>query len=177
MEMIETKLSSEDKYKGVIVNIRKDIVTGIDGKKHTREVVEHPGGVVIIAITDENKVILIKQWRYPVGCQLIELPAGKLEKGEAHFDSAKRELEEETGFVAKSWEYKGFIYTTPGFCDEKLHFYLAKDLVKTQTNFDSGEIIEPYIINIEDAIEMAQQGQIVDAKTIVGLNFLKAEQK
>lgn len=169
----ETRVSSEQAYRGYIVNVRKDNIKLSDGRLHHREVVEHPGGVVIIPVTDNNEVILIKQWRYPVGSLLTELPAGKLDYGEEPFIAAKRELEEETGFVANDWDYKGYIYSTPGFCDERLHFYIASGLSKTQTNFDYGENIETYIINISEAKRLVKDGEIKDAKTIVGLSYLE----
>jgi ADP-ribose pyrophosphatase len=172
MKTLEEKtLSSETKYTGCIINVRQDNVLLSNGAKHHREVVEHPGGVVIIPVID-SRVILIKQWRHPVNDELIELPAGKLEKGEDPFLAAKRELTEETGYVAKEWESLGFIYTTPGFCNEKLYFYKATDLDYKQTNLDFGEIIEPYIIEINHAMEMVKNGKINDAKTIVGLSLI-----
>lgn len=171
-DLKEKTLSTELKYTGHIVKVRCDNVILSDGKEHFREVVEHPGGVVIIPVMDDNKIIFVKQWRYPVGCELTELPAGKLEKGEEHFVTAQRELEEETGYKANNWEYLGFIYTTPGFCNEKLHFYKATGLVKTETNPDYGEIIESVIMDKESVKNMIKIGKIVDAKTIVGVNYL-----
>jgi len=172
MKILEEKtLSSEVKYTGCIVNVRQDDVLLSNGQKHHREVVEHPGGVVIIPVMD-NRIILIRQWRYPVKGELIELPAGKLNKGEDPFLAAKRELTEETGYVAKKWEPLGFTYTTPGFCDEKLYFYKASKLDYRETNFDFGEIIEPYVIDIDHAINMVKNGKIVDAKTIIGLSLI-----
>lgn len=169
---IEKKISSEIKYTGHIINVRCDEVLLSDGKEHFREVVEHPGGVVIVPITNDNKVILLKQWRYPIGQELIELPAGKLNKGEDPFPAAKRELEEETGYVAESWEFLRTITTTPGFCDEKLHIYKATNLTYLQTNFDYGEIIEPFSVDIDQARNMIKNGEIIDAKTIAGLSFI-----
>lgn len=172
MKLTEKTVSSEIKYTGKIINVRLDDVVISDGKECFREVVEHPGGVVIVPVTDDGKIVLIKQWRHPVGVELIELPAGKLDKNEDPFLAAKRELEEETGYQADSWESLGYIYTTPGFSDEKLYLYKATDLKLHQTNFDFGEIIEPYIIDINEAREMIKSGKIVDAKTIIGLNLI-----
>lgn len=172
--MKEKTVSKEQKYNGKIINVRVDEVLFDGDKSHVREVVEHPGGVVVVPILEDNKVVLIRQWRHPIGQELIEIPAGKLDvKGEDIFDAAKRELEEETGFVANNWEYLGFIFTTPGFCDEKLHLYKAWDLTTTQTNLDYGEIIEPYIVDLEEAYAMIKEGKITDAKTIIGLNLIR----
>ena len=171
LSLEEKALSSESKYTGLVVNVRKDDVLLSNGSKHYREVVEHSGGVVIIPVIG-SKVILIRQWRYPVGQQLIELPAGKLDKGEEPFLAAQRELTEETGYTAKKWEPLGYIYTTPGFCNEKIHLYKATDLEYSGTNFDFGEIIEPFTVEIKDAMKMIKENKIVDAKTIVGLSLL-----
>lgn len=167
----EKTLSSELKYTGCVVNVRQDDVVISNGSKHCREVVEHSGGVVIIPIMG-SKVILIRQWRHPVGQHLIELPAGKLNPGEDPLPAAKRELTEETGYTAKNWEYLGYIYTTPGFCNEKITIYKATDLEYSGTNFDFGEIIEPFTVEIKDAVKMVRENKIVDSKTIVGLGLL-----
>ncbi|OGI21101.1 MAG: hypothetical protein A2287_08820 [Candidatus Melainabacteria bacterium RIFOXYA12_FULL_32_12] len=169
----EKTISSEIKYTGYIINVRRDDVLLSDGKEHFREVVEHPGGVVIVPVTENNDIILVKQWRYPIGQELIELPAGKLTRGEDPFLAAKRELQEETGYSAESWESLGFIYTAPGFCDEKLYLYKAYDLSFSETNLDYGEIIEPLIVNIDLAWSMIKEGKITDAKTIIGLSLIK----
>jgi len=164
----EKTLSSETKYTGHIINVRRDDVLLSNGEEHFREVVEHPGGVVIIPVID-NKVILVRQWRHPVKNELIEFPAGKLNRGEDPFLAAQRELTEETGYTAKKWESLGFIYTAPGFCDERLYLYKASDLEYTETNPDFGEIVESFEVEINHAMEMVKDGRILDAKTIVGL--------
>ena len=169
LSLKEKTISSEIKYKGKIINVRYDDVIISDGQVKFREVVEHSGGVVIVAITDENKVLLVKQWRYPIGQELIELPAGKLEKGEDPFEAAKRELEEETGYVAQNWQDLGFVFSTPGFCDEKLYFYKATGLKYTQTNFDDGEIIKPSEMDVDELFECIKTGKINDAKTIAAI--------
>lgn len=168
----EKKLSGKTMYEGHIISVRRDDVLLSNGEKHFREVVEHPGGVVIIPVMDNNRIILVRQWRYPVGQELIELPAGKLNKGEDPFPAAKRELEEETGYRADTWESLGFIYTAPGFCDEKLYFYKASNLEFSRTNPDFGEIIEPLIVDIDKAKNMIKEGKILDAKTVAGLYLI-----
>ena len=165
----EKSISSERRYTGCIINVRMDDIVTPDGKEHIREVIEHPGGVVIVATTEDNKIILVKQWRHPIATELVELPAGKLSPGEDPFEAAKREFEEETGFVAQEWESLGFIYTTPGFCNEVLHFYKASNLIKTQQNLDYGENIEPFTVTIDEIKTMLKNSEITDAKTIVGL--------
>lgn len=165
----EKTLSSCNIYSGKIFDVIKDEVELSNGQKTIREVVKHPGGVVIVAKKDENTILMIKQFRYPTGSTLLELPAGKLEKGEDPFLAAKRELEEETGYVAKVWKKLGFIYPTPGFCDERLYLYFAKDLVYTKQNLDDGEILECFEYNIKEVFEMIKNGEINDSKTICAL--------
>lgn len=165
----ELTLSTTRKYEGKVINVRLDDVKISNGNEGFREVVEHSGGVVIVPITAENKVVLIKQWRYPIDQELIELPAGKLEVGEEPFPAAKRELQEETGYVADKWEDLGCIFTAPGFCNEKLYMYKASDLTYTQTNFDDGEVIDKFEVSIKEATDMIKSGKINDAKTIAGI--------
>ena len=167
----EKTVSSKTTYQGAVINVRRDDVVLSDGHECFREVVEHPGGVVIVPITHDNKIILVTQWRYPIGQELIELPAGKLERGENPFLAAKRELQEETGYIAECWDSLGHIFTAPGFCDEKLYIYKATCLTLKQPNPDEGEIIHSFEITIEQALDMIKSGKINDAKTIAGINL------
>lgn len=164
----EKQLSTQKILNAKIINVRRDIVMSPKGECF-REVVEHPGGAAILAYTDENHIILIKQYRYAASQEMIELPAGKLEKGEEPFECAKRELTEETGYEAKNWEYLGYIYSSPGFCDEKIHLFKATDLTFKGTNFDEFENIDTQIIPIDKAIEMVKSGKITDSKTVFGI--------
>jgi ADP-ribose pyrophosphatase len=167
--LAEKTVSTEIIYKGAVINVRKDDVILNGGLEKFREVVEHSGGVVILPMLDDNRVVLIKQWRHPVAQELIELPAGKLDLDEDPFDAAKRELEEETGYVAENWEYMGSFFSTPGFCDEKIHLYRATGLKYICMNPDEGENIEPFVADIQEAFEMVKSGKINDAKTIIGI--------
>lgn len=165
----ETTLSSEHVYKGKVFDIFKDEVELSDGKKSLREVVRHPGGVVIVAQKDDDTILMVKQFRYPVGEPSLELPAGKLDKGEEPDSASRRELEEETGYAAKNWNYLGYIYTTPGFCDEKLHLYYASNLVFVGQKPDDGEILECFEYKKDKIFEMIKNGEINDSKTICAL--------
>ncbi len=169
MEFREKTLNSELVYDGKILEVYKDDVQLADGKKSFREVVKHSGGVVIIALKDENTILMVKQFRYPINKTVLELPAGKLEKDENPFCAAQRELEEETGYCANSWKSLGYINTSPGFSDEKLYLYLAEDLNFTNCHPDEGEIIESYEYNIKDIYEMIKKNEINDAKTLCGI--------
>jgi len=169
MTNLEEKCISKEKLlDGIIIHVRKDKVLSPKGECY-REVVEHPGGVVILPFVDNDNIILIKQWRYPVGKAIIELPAGKLEYGEDPFEAAKRELTEETGYVANDWEDLGYIYTTPGFCDEKIYLYKATNLTYKETNFDEFEIVESIVMPIDEALNMISSGEISDSKTICAI--------
>ena len=164
----EKMISTERILDAKIIKARRDIVMSPKGECF-REVVEHPGGVAIVAFNSDNKIILTKQWRYATGQALIELPAGKLEPNENPIDSAKRELTEETGYEAKDWELLGYIYSTPGFCNEKIYLYSASNLEFKGTNFDEFELLENMSITLEDAYKMIQNGEIIDSKTICAL--------
>lgn len=175
MEFTEKTLNSQMVYDGRIVKVYKDDVELADGHKSFREVVRHSGGVVIIAFKDKNTILLVKQYRYPIAKTVLELPAGKLEKGEDPFEAAKRELEEETGYCANKWTDLGYINTSPGFSDERLYLYLAQDLEFTQCRPDEGEIIQANEYKYEDVLEMINNGEINDAKTICGI--MRADMK
>lgn len=175
MKFTEKTLNSQMVYDGRIVKVYKDDVELADGHKSFREVVRHSGGVVIIAFKDKNTILLVKQYRYPIAKTVLELPAGKLEKGEDPFEAAKRELEEETGYCANKWTDLGYINTSPGFSDEKLYLYLAQDLEFTQCHPDEGEIIQAFEYKYEDVLEMIENGEINDAKTICGI--MRADMK
>ena len=170
----ETKITSENLLTAKIINVRRDKVLSPKGECY-REVVEHSGGVAIVAFMNDTDIILIRQWRYPINQEILELPAGKLEKEENPLDCAKRELVEETGYQADSWTSLGYIHTTPGFCDEKLYLYKATNLKFVGTNFDEFELVENYITSLENVLKMIKQGTINDAKTICGISKILLE--
>ena len=164
----EKTLSTETKFDGKFIRVTRDDVELATGQESFREVVRHPGGVVIVAKKDE-KILMVKQYRYPIKEVSLELPAGKLDYGENPDLAAKRELEEETGYIAKNWDSLGFIYTTPGFCDEKLYLYFASDLEFKKQNLDDGEILECFEYNLDSVFEMIKKGKINDSKTICAI--------
>lgn len=165
----EQKVATEMKFDGKFITVIKDDVKIATGKKSIREVVLHPGGVVVVAQKNENTILMVKQYRYPIKQVSIELPAGRLEPNENPDSAIKRELEEETGYLAKTWKSLGYIYTTPGFCNEKLYLYHATDLTFKKQNPDDGEIIEYFEYKINDVFKMIKNGEINDAKTICAL--------
>ena len=169
MEFTEKTLSTKRVYDGKVVFVDYDDIETSDGHKSFREVIRHPGGVVIVAQKDENTILMVKQFRYPLKSVSLELPAGKLEYGENPDHAAPRESQEETGYIAKTWKSLGYIYTTPGICDEKLYLYHAKDLTYTKPNPDEGEIIQALEYNINDVFKMIKNGEINDSKTLCAL--------
>ncbi len=169
----EKTMKSDKLYEGKLLNLRVDTVEIPDKKYSKREIVEHPGGVGIIPVTDDNSIVLVKQYRKAVERFLLEIPAGKLELNEEPRETAIRELKEETGFEAKKIEYLLEFYTSPGFSNEKIYLFLATDLIAGEPTPDSGEFIEIEKYNIDDLIKMIERGEIVDSKTIIGINFAK----
>ena len=169
MNFEEKTLSSECVYDGKIMKVCRDDVEIATGKKSFREIVHHSGGVVIAALKDENTILAVKQFRYQLKQIIVELPAGKLESGENPDLAAARELEEETGYKAKNWKSLGFIYTSPGYSDEKLHLYLATDLEFVGEHPDDGEILKVYEFPLDNFIEDVKNGKISDAKTVCAI--------
>ena len=139
--MQERKLSSEMKFDGKLIKVTYDVAE-VNGKEAWREVVHHPGASAVVAIDEENRIIMEKQFRYALNDYLLEIPAGKLDAGEDPLVCAKRELEEETGIVASEWISLGTIATSPGFCNEVIHLYVAKGLSKGEIHWDEDEYVE-----------------------------------
>lgn len=169
MDLIEKTLTSDVVYDGKIITVYNDKVEISTGKASYREVVEHSGGVVILAVHKKDnieKILMVKQFRYPLKQALLELPAGKLEKDEDPFEAAKRELTEETGYIAQNWEDLGYIYTSPGYSNEKLYLYKATNLEYVGDCPDEGEILIEYEFSTDEIKKMIQNGDITDAKTI-----------
>ena len=162
-------------FEGKVFDVRVDeIEYNGSGNQSFRQVAVHPGGAVVLPLKDDGKIIFITQYRYPHNEVLIELPAGKLEKGEDPFLCASRELAEETGYKSKNITKLGKIYTTPGFCDEILHIYLAQQLIPGDHAREEGEEgMEILELTLEEAEAKIRSGEIVDAKTIAGILYFK----
>jgi len=165
----ETTITSRCIYKGRVVNLRIDTVRLENGDLTTREIVEHRGAVAIVALDEDDNVLLVRQFRKPVESELLEIPAGTLEPGEEPESCALRELEEETGYNAGRLERILGFYSSPGFCDEYIHIYFATDLVKNKARAQADEAIEVVKVPFSKALEMVLSGEICDAKTIIGL--------
>ena len=162
-------LSSRTVYKGGHIEVREDRVIEPAGHECSREIVVHPGAVCIVALPTPNEVILIRQYRHAAGRELVEIPAGTLHAGEDPRECAIRELEEEAGYLASSMVERARFWTTPGFTTELMYLYEATGLTKTQINPDEDEVIEVDIVSRSKALQMIDDGQIQDAKSILGL--------
>jgi len=171
----EKTLKSEHIFSGRIIQVQVDEVELPNGKTSTRELVKHPGAVAIIAVTDDNKIVMVEQYRKPLEKTIVEIPAGKLEKGEEPSLCAKRELEEETGYECQSLELISSFYTSPGFADEIIHVYLAKGLSKKENaaGLDEDEFVNLMEVTLEEAQVLIEEQQIFDAKTIFAVQYLQ----
>ncbi len=169
MELKEKQLESTQLYDGKIVKLFRDRVELPNGREAFREVVRHPGGVIILPIDNEGNVWMVRQFRYPYDRAILEIPAGKLEYGEEPFSAAQRELSEEIGAVAGRWTELGKLLPTPGFCDEVQHLYLARDLTFGETHPDEDEFLEQVKLPFTEAFAMAADGRLQDSKTVVAL--------
>ena len=169
----EKTISSDRIYTGKVISLKVDTVE-VDNKGYKkREIVEHPGAVAIVAITEDNKVVLVKQFRKPIEQVIWELPAGKLEIGESPKECAIRELKEETGYSAKNLKLLHKFFTSAGFSNQKIYIFLATGLTKGEPDFDDDEFIEKYEIDINEAQNMVIKNEIEDAKTSIGILLTK----
>lgn len=172
--MIEEKTISSDRvYTGKTISLRVDTVEIPNRGYKKREIVEHNGAVGIIAITRENKVVLVKQYRKAIEKELWEIPAGKIEPGENPKESAIRELKEETGYSAQSMKLLHKFYTSAGFSNQKIYIYLAENLTSGSQDFDDDEFIETKEFSLNEVYDMIYNNDIEDAKTSIGMLLIK----
>ena len=169
MVMPEKKLSSQQLYRGRAVSLRMDTVEKSDGKTTTREVVEHSNCVAVVVVDEQGNVLLVRQYRYPVGKFLLEIPAGGIDPNEEPIDCVRRELQEEIGYYPQKIEELGGFYSVPGYGTEYLHCYLATDLVPSRLIAEDSEGIEVVRVPISKITQLITSGEICDAKSIAAL--------
>lgn len=165
----EHEVSSTTVYQGALLRVKEDRITLPNGQPAQREYVEHQGAVLIIPLLDQNTIVLERQYRYPVRQHCYELPAGKKEIGEAPLLTAQRELKEETGYEANSWQCLGSLFPCLGYSDERIECYVARDLRFTGVARDEGEFLDVLTLTFDEAIEWISAGTINDLKTIAGI--------
>ncbi|WP_019242120.1 MULTISPECIES: NUDIX domain-containing protein [Bacillus] len=171
----EKTIESQSIFKGNVISLQVDEVQLPNGKKSKREIIKHPGAVAILAITEENKIVVVEQYRKALEKSIVEIPAGKLEPGEEPLVTAARELEEETGYVSETLEHIISFYTSPGFADEIIHLYLAKGLTKKENSApcDEDEFVEVEEISLQEAVQYIKEKKINDAKTAYAIQYLQ----
>ena len=168
-DLTERFVSGEQVFDGTLLKVHRDVVRLPDGSQGTREYIRHPGAVAVVPLFDDGRVLLERQFRYPQGREFIEVPAGKLDPGEPHLETAKRELLEETGYTAKQWKRIGVIHTAIAYTDESIELFVARKLTHVGGKLDQGEFLETLIVPFDEAIAMIRDGRITDAKTVAAL--------
>ena len=164
----EKKTSSEDIFDGVILHVKRDRVTLSNGSSTVREVIRHIGAVCVIPVTDDNRVIMERQFRYPLNKVILEIPAGKLDApDEDRLSAIKRELREETGYIADEWTELGDFHPAPAYSDEYITMYMARGLHKGERHLDEDEFLDVYTIPLADLVKDVMEGTLSDAKTQV----------
>ena len=169
----ETRIDGELAYDGHFLKVSRDRIRLPDGSESRREFIRHPGAVVILPLLDDGRVLLERQYRYPNDRVFIEFPAGKIDPGELPLATARRELEEETGYTATEWNFVCTIHNAIAYSDEHLEIFLARGLTEGEARLDEGEFLELFTATIPELLEMVRKGEITDVKTIIGTFWLE----
>ncbi len=168
----EERLSGEEIYRGIFLDMKRDQVSLPDGNRAVREYLTHPGAVAIVAVLDDGRVLMERQYRYPIAKACLEIPAGKLDPREGHLVCAQRELAEETGYTATKWRFIRRIHPVISYSTEFIDLYLAEGLVSGKSHLDEEEFLDVFAAPLEQLLEWVEQGEITDVKTTIATYWL-----
>ena len=177
VDLTETQLASETVFQGKLLRVKCDEVRLPDGKTATREYIEHDGAVMIIPLLDSGEIVMERQYRYALRRHCLEFPAGKIDPGEEPLATGRRELLEETGYVASEWSYLATIHPTVAYSTERILVYLARGLSHRGGKLDDGEFLEVIDLSLEALLELVRNGEITDVKTVIGVLWLEKLQR
>jgi ADP-ribose pyrophosphatase len=173
----ERQLDSVQVYQGHFLDVRRDRVALPDGKTAHREYIRHPGAVMVVPLLDDGRLLMERQYRYPMGRVMLEFPAGKLDAGEPSLRCGQRELLEETGYSAAEWAYAGVLHNAIAYSDEGIHIYFARGLRRGERQLDEGEFLDLVTHSPDELDQLAARGELTDAKTLIGLLWLQRWQQ
>ena len=171
--LVETLVQAEPVWRGRLLDVRRDTVALPDGQRATREYIVHPGAVMVVPLLPDGRLLMERQYRYPVGRVMLEFPAGKIDAGEAPFDCIVRELAEETGYRAAEWARAGLLHNAVGYSNEGIEIWFARGLVAGPAQLDAGEFLETVLYMPAELDAMVARGEVTDAKTLIGLLWLQ----
>jgi ADP-ribose pyrophosphatase len=169
----ETTETSEQVWRGRLLDVRRDTVRLPDGATATREYIRHPGAVVVVPLLEDGRLVLTRQWRHPLARVFVEFPAGKIDRGEAPLACGMRELTEETGYTAAEWARAGVMHNAIGYCDEAIEIWFARGLAEGAARPDDEEFVEAVVLDEAELADRVARGDVTDAKTIAGLLWLQ----
>jgi len=167
--LVESKVDGEAVFDGKLLHVRRDTVRLADGTLATREYVVHPGAALVVPVLPDGRLVVERQYRYPLGRVMIEFPAGKLDPGETPLDSARRELREETGYLAASWQTLGQVHPIVSYSTETIEFFVAEGLTHVGARLDAGEFLDIVLMSVAAMLAAIDRGEITDAKTVAAL--------